>query len=1561
VLNKIIWIHIVFILVSVKVLAWSYGYRNMDSTGVPLLIQPANNSTYQAANNLFFSWTSVRSAINYEFQYSTDSTFASVQNSQDLSVADTGVYLNNLQNNIIYYWRVRSITGNSSADWSAVWRFRTTLLPAVPSLVLPENFVRSQDTVESFVWLSSIQNINYIFQLSEDSTFNSNNLLINNSTTDTSFIVKNLNYDTFYYWRIKSSNIDNIESNWSVTQSFKTLLQEPFLLSVVNLNSNNPDTLQIIWNKITGAGNYQIYLSTDSSFVISTKYFTSKTNTLALTSLIPETIYYLKFKAENPEGDSSRWSAVYHFTSPSVAPSLISPVNFIRNRDTVVNLRWQSSNNNIDYFIQVSSDSTFATHNLLITKYTTDTSITISNLNYDTFYFWRIKSFNKDSIGSNWSPAGSFKTRLTEPFLLSVANIASNNPDTLQITWNKVNDAANYQIYLAADSSFTKSFKTFEVKTNKLVLASFLTDTTYYIEFKAANSEGDSSLWSAIYQFTTPSAGPLLVSPVNFIRNQDTVVSLKWLSSNKSINYLIQVSPDSTFENNNLLITKYSADTSTTISNLNYGTFYFWRIQSFNKDSIGSNWSITQSFKTRLSIPILLSPVNIPLSNPDTLHIIWNKVNDATNYQVYLATDSSFSKSFNMYLTKTDTLILTSLVPDTTYYMEFKAANSNGDSSRWSYIYSFKTGDFIVFNSGAIIDTINLSNNPGDSLIAIMISNKGHNPVTFDSMYVLPDSIFALNKIISSLIGNSSAIIQVKLNLLKILQGENSGIIRLTGKNSGGVSENFNLNLKIYIETAKGNFTPDTLNFNVVSSDGGGYLGISAGNYFGNTNLYIKSYSLTGPDSSSFILLQKPDTVKSGSSNYISIQFIPKNIGVNNAVLLIGTNSYPNGRFKFILTGIGKGGEFSSESIKSAKNLADSTFESLNSNYKKLILKNVGDTTLRMTIAFSKNYFGFYNVHSYNPVIAPGDSVIDTIVYFAPNFKKLNVDTMKIIQNGFGENPVTVILNGGFDSTLSVPIILNNINLNNKIYQQAPGTVHKDSTITFVINPNIFSPFLYFNIRFYYYKGGDSLSSSAYYTNNFYHYIPTKYVTEKGITITGKILLKDVNNKLQDSLVIIDNYSPQILMDNYNFSSASVPLSVPAQNPDIANIKWCFFGFPFNNVCVDTVFHSLGGIKNMKDGEWIIYKYDSSAAGSFSILNNEQFQAGSAYFIAQALTDTFKISNMYYGSILTRSLTDTIISFSSDSWKTVSNPYLFNVQVEPPDILLKYDTNTKSYDMTNIMVPGEGYFVEPSVNSLNLKTFGKFQPLTMPKIIADADWSLALKIADNKTENNLLFSIANSKNLANKNNVQLTRNYLSPPRIQSGLFSFIRENSTALNYCASIKEGAGGAAWDVVLSNDLQNDNIALSSLLKGSLPSGFNLVVYDEVIGKIIEGNQSSITLVKDVKYQLKIIVGTKNFISKILNEIKGLLPSEFSLDQNYPNPFNPTTIINYSLPKSAFVKLIVYDVLGRVIKTLVDEEKSAGNYSVQFNGSNLSSGVYFYRLTAGNFISTKKLVLLK
>ena len=90
-------------------------------------------------------------------------------------------------------------------------------------------------------------------------------------------------------------------------------------------------------------------------------------------------------------------------------------------------------------------------------------------------------------------------------------------------------------------------------------------------------------------------------------------------------------------------------------------------------------------------------------------------------------------------------------------------------------------------------------------------------------------------------------------------------------------------------------------------------------------------------------------------------------------------------------------------------------------------------------------------------------------------------------------------------------------------------------------------------------------------------------------------------------------------------------------------------------------------------------------------------------------------------------------------------------------------------------------------------------------------------------------------------------------------------------------------------------------------------------------------------------------------------VVPETYSLSQNYPNPFNPSTTIKYSIPNASFVKIKVFNTIGQEMATLINEEQSAGIYEVKFDASKLTSGIYFYRIEAGNFIETKKMILIK
>jgi hypothetical protein len=202
--------------------------------------------------------------------------------------------------------------------------------------------------------------------------------------------------------------------------------------------------------------------------------------------------------------------------------------------------------------------------------------------------------------------------------------------------------------------------------------------------------------------------------------------------------------------------------------------------------------------------------------------------------------------------------------------------------------------------------------------------------------------------------------------------------------------------------------------------------------------------------------------------------------------------------------------------------------------------------------------------------------------------------------------------------------------------------------------------------------------------------------------------------------------------------------------------------------------------------------------------------------------------------------------------------------------------------------------------------------------------------------------------------------------------------ANAVNQATTLKlswnASSGASSYKVQVSTSISfnkfivNDSTvtATSGLLTGL---SYNTKYYWRVSAKNAAGisawsNTMSFTTLMSAKKSLTEVTSVD--FSGIVQEDRataGLpdVPKEYNLYQNYPNPFNPTTTIDYSIPKSGFVTIKIYNVLGSEIKTLVNEEKSTGSYSLQFYGGNLASGIYFCRMQSGSFFKTKKLFLLK
>jgi len=179
---------------------------------------------------------------------------------------------------------------------------------------------------------------------------------------------------------------------------------------------------------------------------------------------------------------------------------------------------------------------------------------------------------------------------------------------------------------------------------------------------------------------------------------------------------------------------------------------------------------------------------------------------------------------------------------------------------------------------------------------------------------------------------------------------------------------------------------------------------------------------------------------------------------------------------------------------------------------------------------------------------------------------------------------------------------------------------------------------------------------------------------------------------------------------------------------------------------------------------------------------------------------------------------------------------------------------------------------------------------------------------------------------------------------------------------------ADGDIWDIEVRSNIK-DIINLSFENIENLPTNYEIKLIDEkfqMVKDLISSSKFSLTSSNnEAPRKLKLIIGNKEFVNKKIEQII-IAPTTFELSQNYPNPFNPTTAIRYTISNAdaihdLSVQLKIYDLLGKLVATLVDKQQSPGNYEVEFNGNNISSGIYYYQIKIGKFVETRKMILLK
>lgn len=582
----------------------------------PILASPSNKSTGHIPP-ITLKWLKKNLATRYELLV-TDSSGAIIINTV---ITDTQYTINTLMPNINYFWKVRVDSNNVWSNYSSEWEFKTGIYlvftPSPPTLTYPSNNATNIPKNVNLQWsVSSSDSVlmNNIM-LSRFSNFSS--YLINDSTSSNTYQVLNLQYDTSYYWRVRSRNRLGY-GGWSQVYKFTVMSDPsppntPTLISPTNNSTGVLLSSRLRWSRVSNANNYRLIVvknlvPTDTAINV----ITADTS-YPITSLNYNTTYRWVVMAGNANGWSAP-TAAWIFTTQNMLtsvpfpPTIVNPSNNSTNNPILITFTWtvNASDSVIENHIQIANDSLY--NDLKFDDTYTGNQANYGIFKYNTTYYWRVRSRNRLGYGG-WSIAKF--TIMPYPFppdsttLLYPPNGSTNILLSSKFVWRKVDYATKYRLV---------AFKTNQ-QTDTLINNSNITDTSYTMMSLPFNQSiswrvfaGNTNGWSSptsIYTFTTIDTvssvpqKPTLLIPQNFsryidIENTEFIWSVQPYDS--VIMNHIQLSDDQYFSN---IIINDSTQSNTYISQITLieNTAYFWRVRSRNRFGY-SNWSNTFSFIT---------------------------------------------------------------------------------------------------------------------------------------------------------------------------------------------------------------------------------------------------------------------------------------------------------------------------------------------------------------------------------------------------------------------------------------------------------------------------------------------------------------------------------------------------------------------------------------------------------------------------------------------------------------------------------------------------------------------------------------------------------------------------------------------------------------------------------------------------------------------------------------------------------------------------------------------------------------------------------------------------
>tara|TARA_R100000908_G_scaffold60755_1_gene38316 strand:- start:9799 stop:14193 length:4395 start_codon:yes stop_codon:yes gene_type:complete len=656
-----------------------------------------------------FEWEENQNADTYEFVVSTDQSFADgkqqVVNENNLAVNTYSVdQANILEKETTYYWRVRGVNSTGNGAWSDVYSFTTIGdPPSAVALNSPQNLATGVSTLPTFEWQADAAATAYQLQVSEvaDDFDTPAVLALDKSditqTTYTVLQVDKLDEAATYYWRVRSSNNAG-NSAWSDTLEFSTAAPVPQLASPEDEVTSTPVNPFLSWIEIQSAQHYDLQIATDDAFT----QLVTDTAAITDTSFVPGGLnygnnYFWRVRSEVNDFKSD-WSAAFSFTvkaSPPAFPQLVSPDSGAVNVGLNPDLVWEAPANASTYDVQVALNGSFTNELIVDTTGFEPTTISLSELENGTDYFWRVRAINTEGTTGQWSEVSAFATLPLGPALVSLVSPADSVVDVslpVQFDWQAADRATRYELQYSEDASFTFTSDT-TLSGTELSLSDLSSGTGYFWRVRAENSGGISA-WSEV-RFVdigiNGAAGPELLSPADAFSGIESETNLEWASTAGSDHYEVQVSASDEFDSFHMDTSNVEAN-ELSISSLEINSTYYWRVRGHDTNG-STDWSVSYSFSTQTETPgavLTHQPADSVTNAERTISFSWYPVENADIYQFKLSEQKDFSISIDSSNISDTTLTISGLPYDTDHYWKVRAVNEAGEGE-WSAVSYFKT------------------------------------------------------------------------------------------------------------------------------------------------------------------------------------------------------------------------------------------------------------------------------------------------------------------------------------------------------------------------------------------------------------------------------------------------------------------------------------------------------------------------------------------------------------------------------------------------------------------------------------------------------------------------------------------------------------------------------------------------------------------------------------------------------------------------------------------------------------------------------------------------------